>query len=129
MPVRRPVTRLWSASSNSFRSVVGAWMISAKPLKATMPMWASADWPSMNVAAASSAASSRFGAMSAAHMLRDTSMARMIVVWLDGTAAVTAGRATATSRHAIASAKKAKGRCRRSRERGGSAALMSDTLE
>ena len=43
-------------------------------------------WRSMNDAAAASAASSRFGGMSVAHMLRETSIARMTVVWPAGTA-------------------------------------------
>ena len=73
-------------SSRTSWSVVGGWTISANPAKATMPIWVVAPWRSMNDDAAASAASSRFGAMSVAHMLRETSIARMTVVWPAGTA-------------------------------------------
>ena len=45
-----------------------------------MPICVPPSWPSTNDAAASSAAMSRFGGMSVAHMLRDTSIARTTVV-------------------------------------------------
>ena len=91
-------------------SVVGTWTISAKPAKATMPIWVVDPWRWMNDAAAASAASRRFGGMSVAHMLRDTSIARMTVVWPAGTLTMSTGRASATTRLARARANRANGR-------------------
>ncbi len=127
--VRRPVTRLCSASSRSPRSVVGAWTISAKPLKATIPIWLVEAWASMYDAAAASAARIRLGGMSPEHMLPETSSDRMIVAWFEGTLTATAGRATAIVSSTRARAKSPKGRCRRRRDRGGRASRISDTLE
>ena len=89
--VRRPVASVVTTSSRTSWSVVGAWTISAKPAKATIPIWVVELWLSMNVVAAASAASSRLGAMSVAHMLRETSMARMTVVWPAGTTTIATG--------------------------------------
>ena len=83
----------------------------------------------MNEAAAASAASSRLGGMSVAHMLRDTSMARMTVVWPAGTATIAAGRASATARLPMASRNRANGRWRRIRDERGIASMTSARLE
>ena len=69
----------------------------------------------MNDSAAAWAASRRLGEMSVEHMLRETSMARMIVVWLVGTLTIATGRASATIRLVSASRKSANGRWRRQR--------------
>ena len=84
---------------------------------------------SMNAAAASSAATSRLGAMSVEHMLRDTSMTIRMVVWLVGTLTTAAGRAIATTMAAADAANSANGRWRRTRDVPGRAAAMSDRLE
>ena len=110
-------------------SLVGAWTTWAKPLNATIPIWVLEPWCSMNVAAAASAACSRFGAMSSEHMLPDTSMTSTIVVWLAGTLAMATGRPMPRARAASASANSANGRCRRQRAEPGWAAWMSDRLE
>ena len=82
--VRRPVASDAMTSSSTSSSLVGAWTISANPANATMPICVPPSWPSTNDAAASSAAMSRLGGMSVAHMLRDTSIARTTVVRLVG---------------------------------------------
>ena len=56
-------------------------MISANPAKATTPTRRSVVWRSMNRDAAACATSSRLGAMSVAHMLRETSIAKITVAW------------------------------------------------
>ena len=63
-----------------------------------MPIWVVDPWRSMNDAAAASAASRRLGGMSVAHMLRETSIARITVVWPAGTLTMLTGRAIATMR-------------------------------
>ncbi len=78
--VRRPVARASITSSRTSRSVVGDWSVSANPANATIPIWVFGPWASMNEAAAASAACSRLGGMSVAHMLRETSIARITVV-------------------------------------------------
>jgi len=83
----------------------------------------------MNDAAACSAASSRLGRMSVEHMLRETSIARTIVVWFVGTLRIATGRAKPTMRNTSASTNAANGRCRRMRERPGSASRTRDRLE
>ena len=77
--------------------MVGAWTTSAKPLKATIPIWVPAPCRCTNDSAACSAASRRLGTMSVEHMLPETSIARMIEVRLVGTSTAT-GRANATMR-------------------------------
>ena len=83
----------------------------------------------MNCEAAASAASSRLGAMSVAHMLRDTSRARITVVWPAGTLTMAAGRAMARTRLASARTNSANGRWRRIRDERGCATRTSDRLE
>jgi hypothetical protein len=127
--VRRPVVRLSTTSSRTSWSVVGGWTISAKPAKATMPICVVPLWRSMKSAAAASAASRRFGGISVAHMLRDTSIARMTVVRPAGTGTICTGRAIATTKLANASRNTANGRWRRTQEDRGAASITSDRLE
>jgi hypothetical protein len=127
--VRRPVSRLWMVSASTSLSAVGGCTISAKPAKATMPISVPGGWLSMNFRAASLAACRRLGAMSVEHMLRDTSMARMIEVWLVGTAITAMGRATARITLVSATSSRAKGTCRRHSDCLGNAARTSDRLE
>ena len=67
--------------------------------------------------------------MSVEHMLRETSMARMMVVWPVGTLTMATGRLKATTRLASASRNRANGRCRRQRDCCGSASRTSARLE
>ncbi len=83
----------------------------------------------MNEAAAASAASSRLGGMSVAHMLRETSIARMTVVWPAGTLTMSTGRAIARTRLPRPRTNSANGRWRRMRDDRGSASRTSDRLE
>ena len=62
--VRRPVVRLRMASRTSSWSSVGGWTTSAKPLKATTPIWVLLAWWAMKSDAACSAACRRVGAIS-----------------------------------------------------------------
>ena len=128
MAVRRPVVRPAMASSSTSRSSVGGWMISANPAKATTPT-AVAVWRSMNREAAACATSSRLGAMSVAHMLRETSIAKITVAWPVGTEAMTTGRASARARLASPTANSANGRCRRIRDLRGSASRTNPREE
>ena len=124
--VRRPVARLRSASRSVSPSVVGAWTSSAKPLNATIPIWVVDPWCWMKAAAAASAAWSRLGGMSVEHMLPETSIARMIVVWLVGTLTISTGRATATASAPTARTNRANGRWRRRRDDPGNASRTRD---
>jgi hypothetical protein len=67
--------------------------------------------------------------MSVEHILRDTSMARMIVAWSEGTVTIDTGLERATTRLARASKNNPKGRWRRKEKRGGEAARRRDRLE
>ena len=127
--VRRPVVRLRIASTSACWSLVGGWITAAKPLNATSPISDPELWLVTNATAASSAASSRVGSMSVEHMLPDTSIARMIVVWLAGTLSTTTGRPSAITSAATPAANSANGRCRRRRDAPGRAARISDRLE
>ena len=127
--VRRPVARLPSASRSVSTSVVGGWTSSAKLLNATIPIWVVGPWRSMKDAAAASAAWRRLGATSAEHMLPETSMAMMMLVWFVGTLTMSTGRAAAMARAPAATTNSAKGRCRRTREEPGSASRTRARLE
>ena len=129
MAVRRPVARLRTASSSSSWSFVGDWTSSAKPANATMPICVVEPCRWMKDDAASSAACKRVGWMSVEHMLPETSMARMIVVWPAGTLTIVTGRERATARLASPTTNRANGRCRRRREEPGCAVRTSDRLE
>ena len=65
---------------------------------------------------------------SVAHMLREISSARMIVVRLSGTSTCANGRASAIIRLASPSKKRANGKCRRQFDRSGNASRKSDRL-
>ena len=67
--------------------------------------------------------------MSVAHMLRDTSSARITVVWPVGTLTMLTGRAIAMTRLPRPSRNSANGRWRRIRDDRGSASWTSDRLE
>ncbi len=67
--------------------------------------------------------------MSVAHMLRETSIARMTVVRPAGTLTMLTGRAIAMTRLPMASTNSAKGRWRRIRDDRGCASRTSDRLE
>ena len=67
--------------------------------------------------------------MSVAHMLRDTSIARTIVVRPVGTATIAAGRAIATMRLPSPITNRANGRWRRSHDERGTESRTSDRLE
>ena len=56
-------------------------------------------------------------------------MASTIVTWFTGTPMIAAGRALAIPSAASAATSKAKGRCRRTREKRGAASRTSDRLE
>jgi hypothetical protein len=62
-------------------------------------------------------------------MLRETSIAKMIVVVPAGTLAMATGRPNANTRLVSAPKKSAKGKWRRQRDVCGSAARSNDTLE
>ena len=62
-------------------------------------------------------------------MLPETSIVRMIVVWLVGTARITTGRAMATMIAPSAAMKSTTGKWRRSRADPGSASRISARLE
>ena len=86
-------------------------------------------WRWTNDEAACSAAASRFGGMSVAHMLRDTSIASTTLARPSGTATIAAGRAIAMTRLASPTRNRANGRWRRTRDDRGIAARTSDRLE
>ena len=127
--VRRPVVSDRIADTSAFWSVVGGWITAANPLNATIPIWVSAFWFVTKAIAASSAASIRVGSMSVEHMLPDTSIARITVVWFVGTLRTTEGRARASTRTPTAEASRANGRCRRNRARPGAASRTRARLE
>ena len=67
----------------------------------------------MKALAASCAATSRLGSTSVARMLPDTSIARMMVCWFDGSTTTAIGRAAAISIATIASRNSSGGMWRR----------------
>jgi hypothetical protein len=77
--------------------------------------------------AAFCAATSRFGWTSVARMLPDTSMARMMVCWLEGRVTTATGREAASSIAAIASRNSAGGMWRRTCWPGPIASLTMDS--
>ncbi len=104
-------------------------MISAILAKATMPICVPDTWSFINLSIASWATVSRLGLTSVAHILRETSRARMMVVRLNGTSVVTAGRAMAVIKLAVPIKKKTNGKCCRQRVRRGIASRIIDRLE
>src|SRR5512134_1619580 len=89
--VRRAGTRLAMAGSSARKSVVGGWINSAKPAKATIPTCLPELLSRTNDIAASLETSRRFGAISVEHMLSDTSIARITVASLEGIRTVATG--------------------------------------
>ena len=85
------------AVTRSSRLVVGSCATCALPAKATMPTFTVRGNSLMKLLAASCAATSRLGSTSAARMLPDTSIARMMVSRWDGSMTIALGRASATS--------------------------------
>ena len=67
--------------------------------------------------------------MSVEHMLPDTSIDRMMVVWLLGTATTTTGRARPMTSTAAPAQNRANGTCRRHGRRPGAASRISARLE
>ena len=81
----------------SSRLRVGGCTTDAVAANDTTPIRALAGWSATKARAAACAAPMRFGSTSAARMLPDTSIARMIVSCCDGRVRVAVGRATATT--------------------------------
>ncbi len=105
----------WKLSMAVIRSswlVVGNCATCALPAKATMPTFTWRGRSLMKLLAASCAATSRLGSTSAARMLPDTSIARMMVCWFEGSSTTAIGLAAATSIAAMASRKRSGGICR-----------------
>ena len=126
--VRRPVVRLATASSKASVSDVGAWTSWPNPANATTPIWVVASWRWMKSAAARLAACRRLGAMSVKHMLRETSIARMIEVWPEG--ADDGDRpGEATTNEASPEDEQANGQVAPETDDPGDAASTSDRLE
>ncbi len=83
------------AVTRSSRLMVGSCATCAEPAKATMPTFTWRGRSAMNALAAFCAATSRFGCTSVARMLPETSIARMMVCWLEGSVTTATGRAAA----------------------------------
>ena len=81
----------------------------------------------MKALAAFCAATSRFGCTSVARMLPDTSIARMMVCWFDGSVTTAIGRAAAMSIVASASRNRTGGMWRRTVWPGPIASLKIDS--
>ncbi len=101
MPLPTAVPRCNSKRSiaalrSSRLNVVGCTTL-AVAANATMPMRIRDGVSAMNARAAACAASIRLGCTSAARMLPETSIARMIVSFCDGSVTVAIGRAMATT--------------------------------
>ena len=101
------------AVTRSSRFTVGSCATCAEPAKATMPTFTWRGSSARKDLAAFCAATSRLGCTSVARMLPDTSMARMMVCWLDGSVTTACGRAAASSMAASASRNSAGGMWRR----------------
>jgi len=129
MAVPIAVVKPLTASANASLSLVGRTTISASPVKATMPICVPCGWSSMKASAACWATARRFGSTSVEHMLRETSIAKMIVVRFMGTVSSRAGRAMPRSNPASPETNRAKGRCRRQRVYLGMAARTRARLE
>ena len=104
------------AVTRSSRLVVGSCATWAEPAKATMPTLTVRGSSLRKALAAFCAATSRFGCTSLARMLPDTSIARMIVCWLDGSRTTATGRDAARISAVSASRNSAGGMWRRSCE-------------
>ncbi len=111
--VARCSWKLSIAVTRSSWLVVGSCATCALPAKATMPTFTLRGRSLMKLLAASCAATSRLGCTSAARMLPETSIARMMVCWFDGSITTAIGRAAATSIAASASRNRKGGTWRR----------------
>ena len=106
----------WNLSMATFRSsrlsVTGCttW---AEPAKATMPTFTCRGSSLRKALAAFCEATRRLGCTSVARMLPETSMARMMVCWVEGSVTVATGRAAASSMAANASSSSRGGMWRR----------------
>ena len=101
------------AVTRSSRFTVGSCATWAEPAKATMPTFTWRGSSCRKALAAFCAATSRLGCTSVARMLPETSMARMMVCWFDGSVTTATGRAAASSSAAIDSRNRMGGMCRR----------------
>ena len=130
MPLPIAVPRCsWKRSIAAMMSslfCVGGCTSAAVPANDTTPMRALRGCSSTNALAATCDAVRRFGSTSAARMLPDTSIARMIVSCCEGSVITAVGRATATNSAASASRNSAGGTCLRQPGPRPSASLTSD---
>ena len=115
------------AVTRSSRFTVGNCATCAEPANATMPTFTWRGNSARNALAAACAASSRLGLTSVARMLPETSMARMMVCWFDGSVTTACGRAAASSIAASASRNSAGGMWRRIDWPGPIASLTMDS--
>ena len=116
------------AATTSARLCVGGCTTAAVPANDTMPTRTERGRSATKALAASCAATRRFGCTSAARMLPDTSIARMMVsCWL-GSLMIATGRAVAISIAAIASSISSGGRWRRQPGPRPAACLINDRL-
>ena len=127
--VPRAVVRLSMTSISASLSVVGGTTNSAKPGEGD-----DADARALHLVLHEGAGrvlgdGSRLGSTSVAHIERETSRARMIEVRPSGTSTAICGRAVANASTARLARNSATGTCRRQRDRRGSAARISATLE
>ena len=105
-------SRSMAASTSAWTSV-GGWAMNPPSPKATTPMRIEAGWSATNPLAAALAAAIRFGSMSSASMLFDTSKARITIPSRRGIPNDSWGRAAPTSSTPRARVNRAKGRWRR----------------
>ena len=113
MAVARWSWKRLMAASRSSRFSVGVCTTDAVPAKVTMPMRTLRGSSSMKDLTAACAAVIRLGATSPACMLRETSIARISVMYSDGRVTVALGRAIARIAVTIASRNRKGGRWRR----------------
>ncbi len=130
MPLPIAVPRCsWKRSIAAMMSslfCVGGCTSAAVPANETTPMRALRGCSLTNALAATCDAVRRFGSTSAARMLPDTSIARMIVSCCDGSVITAVGRATATNSAVSASRNSTGGTCLRQPGPRPSASLTSD---
>ncbi len=113
MAVARCSWNLSIAATRSSRLSVGGCTTCAEPAKATIPTRTLRGSSARNALAAFCDATRRLGLTSVARMLPDTSMARMMVSWVDGRVITANGRDAATSIAVMASRNRIGGTWRR----------------
>ena len=113
MAVARCIWNLSIAATRSSRLSVTGCTTCAEPANATMPTFTWRGSSARKALAAFCEATSRLGFTSSARMLPETSMARMMVCWLEGSTMVAMGRAEATSMVAMANSSSTGGTWRR----------------